>query len=178
MDKIIIKKADSEAEEWKSDIMELWTRMQEVLHPYHDPSITMNDYKDDYIYYSVYKNDHKDKIDNFIYVEPIIDILKNYGLTPTAVVKLYDLLLEDADEHGTFKKADNLYVMYPEMPDAKPDIEDSDIKNKFKRKKRRFRNEPDGWEEQMQEGMDGYKNQFKGMGTENSFDIGFTDTGW
>jgi ribosomal protein L37AE/L43A len=46
---------------------------------------------------------------------------------------------------------------------------EKDWKEKFKLKRRRFRNEPDGIHQRMQEGMEGDRNKFRGMGTEESF---------
>ncbi len=72
------------------------------------------------------------------------------------------------------KKSDNINLIYPEMPDQDLKPDEISLKDKFKRKKRRFRPEPGGIHEQMSDGMSDERNQFRGPGTDNSYTGGET----
>ncbi len=70
--------------------------------------------------------------------------------------------------------AENIDLIEKDMPDVKQDSKTEKPNNELKKHfdkgyKRRFRDEPYGYEEQMTEGMEGYRNQDNVMGTGNSW---------
>ena len=71
------------------------------------------------------------------------------------------------------KIADNIYPIQVDMPydqyEGRPKTKENLPFRPVHRK--RFRNEPGGLSETDIEGLDGEKNQFRGMGTENSYSI-------
>ena len=80
------------------------------------------------------------------------------------------------------KKSEELYLLYPETNDDEinphqPQKGKSPLP-RFKDKRRKLRNEPNGIQQQMQEGMEGYRNVTRGPGTENSYPIPGAAEGW
>ncbi len=97
----------------------------------------------------------------------------------------FDTLISPKAACRNIKKADNLYLLDPNYPDEETNPQQPKdnvvMKDKFKTKKKRFRNEPFGIHEQLQDGMSGYRDQFRGMGTENGFGLmegGPDGAGW
>jgi hypothetical protein len=71
------------------------------------------------------------------------------------------------------KQSEQVHLLYPETNDDEINPhqpkKDRSPHPRFVDKKRKLRPEPYGISEQMQEGMEGTRNQFRGMGTEESF---------
>jgi len=108
----------------------------------------------------------------------IIDIWKNdllNSMTDENAVFLADKIMGDAmwkdiSSDMPLSFAENINPIYPETPDITgDDPEGSNLNRMLKRKKRRFYNEPYGYGEQMNEGLQEQRNKFKGQGTENSY---------
>ncbi|MDD5353145.1 MAG: hypothetical protein PHS93_08310 [Candidatus Omnitrophica bacterium] len=69
------------------------------------------------------------------------------------------------------KQADNINLIQPDLPnsDVSPDRDKTDLKNHFKKRKKPFRNESQGRDEILMDGMGDYRNQDNVMGTDNSW---------
>ena len=79
------------------------------------------------------------------------------------------------------KKSEEVYLLYPETNDDEinphqPPKGKSPLP-RFKDKRRKLRNEPDGVHQVLLDGLGGDRNQFRGPGTENSYGIGVVP-GW
>ncbi len=71
------------------------------------------------------------------------------------------------------KNADNINLLYPEMPAENVDPhQQGDMKTRYDKKKKRWREEDGGVQEQLLDGRGGEdRSQFRGMGTDNSYGI-------
>jgi hypothetical protein len=71
------------------------------------------------------------------------------------------------------KKADNINLIDPEIPSEDIDpYQPSDMKNRYKNKKKRWRNEPSGYHEVLLDGRGDERDKHKGFGTDVSYDVG------
>lgn len=80
------------------------------------------------------------------------------------------------------KQSEQVHLLYPETNDDEINPhqpkKDRSPHPRFVDKKRKLRNEPSGIHEVLLDGMSGERNQWKGMGTDNSYNIPGAPNGW